>query len=181
MSRVSPHPNFIIIGGDIPAHGLTDPKAALDAFRGTLKTTANTFRGCYFFQPTSYILGVPVILTLGNNDFFPRYSINTPMQPWLATLATEILEPLNIFPTQQSNSDFRNNGEESIMNSLAKSARLLLHCYGRIQLENTFCEYGYEVLWLFYSRAELCSLLITKPIPLLPTNKTNTSPGSPTS
>jgi len=51
--------------------------------------------------------GVPVVLTPGNNDFYPRYSVNTSITSWLKVLGN-IWQPF--FPDSTARSTFEEGG-----------------------------------------------------------------------
>eukprot|EP01127_Copromyxa_protea_P014298 TRINITY_DN3960_c0_g1_i1.p1 TRINITY_DN3960_c0_g1~~TRINITY_DN3960_c0_g1_i1.p1 ORF type:complete len:427 (-),score=52.13 TRINITY_DN3960_c0_g1_i1:28-1308(-) len=97
MHKVEPNPDFILLGGDLPCHKLTRPEDSLNTYLAVLKKSAQAFPN------------VPTVVTMGNNDFFPRYSVNTTMSTWLTPLAIE-MRKLGLFKTTKEFDTFSQNG-----------------------------------------------------------------------
>lgn len=95
MSARFPNPDWVLICGDLAAHVLPSANLTASAINTTTQKVINAFPG------------IPIVVTPGNNDFYPRYSVNTSISIWLEVLAT-IWEPL--FPDENAKASFLKGG-----------------------------------------------------------------------
>jgi len=90
MHSIIPEPNFIVYGGDLAAHGGTR--------ENTITSVTQVIQGTRATFP-----GVPILFTLGNNDCYPRYVVNSSFAEWLPTLGNLLSD---IFPDQTTKDTF---------------------------------------------------------------------------
>lgn len=94
---ITPKPKFILYGGDTIAHGLTK----------SISDVQERFR-VYFNQLNTIYRDVPILITIGNNDYYPNYGKpDTDVQNF-ESLADVLVEGNHLTPEQEKT--FRKGG-----------------------------------------------------------------------